>query len=149
MLEQSLARALSKGLDDMLADVLREPPGTPVERAALAQLEPVPAIRSEVLQFRWIKEQLARFTYKAGWRFDVLPDVVFGMGYFQTSFKCEDTYNPGVMTEVCKRVPLYSVPYGNPEVFARWLEAEIQDVEIHESREWLKRDGVIYNNPHA
>lgn len=147
MLDQTLTALLNQSIDRVLADVLLQERGTPIERAALAQLEPAPTLPPGFLQTKWIREQLARYTYKKGWKFSVVEGY-FGMGFFQTSFACEDTYNPGVMTEVCKRVPILAVPCGNEEAFARWLECEIQDVEIHESREWLKRDGKIYNDPH-
>jgi hypothetical protein len=91
----------------------------------------------------FIKAQLERFTYKAGWRFEVR------LFEFVIIFKCEDTYNPGNMIEVVRASPLWIIPCGNPETFAWWLAEEIKAVEIHESREWLKRDGKIYNDPHA
>lgn len=95
----------------------------------------------------WYREQLARFTYKPGWKFSIKPTVFSGVCLF-IAMDCEDTYNPGQMITIAKQCPLTFAPYGDPEPFAAWLAHEIKDVEIHESREWLKRDGMIYDDPH-
>ncbi len=34
------------------------------------------------------------------------------------------------------------------DAFARWLTSALFDIELHESREWLRRDGAIYDDPH-
>ena len=43
-----------------------------------------------------------------------------------------------------------AVPYyaETTEDFARWLASVLRDFEHHESREWLCRDGEIYDDPH-
>jgi len=37
---------------------------------------------------------------------------------------------------------------GDHEGFAKWLQRMIFDLERHESQEWLRRDGDIYDDPH-
>lgn len=98
-------------------------------------------------RIEWLTRELERWSYKPGWRLSVSNNMF--MPHFMTSFKCEDTYNPGSMIEPCKATPLFRVPIHDEDVFARWLAREVRDVEIHESREWLKRDGKIYDDPHA
>lgn len=100
----------------------------------------------ELERAAWIRRQLVRFTYKKGWSFSVSSNPY---ACFTIHFKCEDTYNPGEEIEVGKSTPLWMVPTGDEEVFALWLAGEIKDVEMHESREWLKRDGKIFDDPHA
>lgn len=39
-------------------------------------------------------------------------------------------------------------PAERSDYFAPWLGSVLQDFEIHESREWLRRDGAIYDDPH-
>lgn len=103
--------------------------------------------RADTMRVEWVREQLKRFTYKPGWRFTVFAH--FLMPQFVIRFKCEDTYNPGKSIEVGKATPLRFVPIGDEKAFAEWLAHEVKDVEIHESREWLKRDGKIFDDPHA
>lgn len=108
----------------------------------------------------WLQRQLDRFTYKPGWTFriDTTPTEGRG-GWGRTPFlltvtvRVEDTYHPGQMIDIGGSVLL---PYRLGEVrgpiaereFARFLIGRITDIELHESREWLKRDGEIYDDPH-
>lgn len=39
--------------------------------------------------------------------------------------------------------------YRDSEAFATWLQRALFQIEEHESREWLRRDGAIYDDPHA
>lgn len=96
---------------------------------------------------RWANEEIARFTYKHGWTFEVAP----GGFFLQVCMEVEDTHHPGNTVKIGKWVPLSSmgVRLRDPALFARMLAATIQEMEIHESREWLRRDGQIYDNPHT
>lgn len=98
--------------------------------------------------FVWFEAQLKRFTYKPGFKMRVQPNLGFMGPCILLTMKVEDTYHPGVFVEVMKPCPLEGVPAGNEQIFAQWLAGQLQELEIHESREWLKRDGVIYDNPH-
>lgn len=40
-------------------------------------------------------------------------------------------------------------PTTDPEQFARDLQTQLHTIEIHESDEWLRRDGELYDDPHA
>lgn len=58
------------------------------------------------------------------------------------------------MIPVSGKFPLFCVDQLNrdPSVaadfFQRDLERIIHRIEVHESQEWLKRDGTIINDPH-
>jgi hypothetical protein len=100
---------------------------------------------------RWVEQQLARFTYKPGWTFSARSNGMNGGIAVTVIMRVEDTYNLGQMVDVKGQLlltPFTFEPF-DEERFARRLADFLKDMEIHESREWLKRDGKIYDNPHA
>jgi hypothetical protein len=46
-------------------------------------------------------------------------------------------------------VPPYTFEDHDPEHFAAWLQHTLFEIEEHESREFLRRDGAIYDDPHS
>jgi hypothetical protein len=103
----------------------------------------------------WLRVELARFTYKPGWvlAFEPPPEDG-GRPSLVVDFVVQDSYHPG------REIPIHSrrqVPehftelpeWQRPEVFARWLGESLRRVEEHESREWLRRDGQVFDDPHA
>ena len=106
----------------------------------------------------WARRQLARFTYKPGWTFkvDVTGDHYFGGGLrVLATMKVEDSYHPGQTIEVGG----WSAPMMLPgetgegrktdeDWFAFHLTKHIQALEQHESQEWLRRDGKVFDDPH-
>jgi len=98
---------------------------------------------------RWVRDQLARFTYKPGWSFTVANDLIPSSSGVLIALvaRVEDTYNPGKHIEIggYRRAQIY---IRDPDMFAKQLASFIVELEIHESREWLKRDGQIYDDPH-
>lgn len=103
---------------------------------------------SSAKSVEWFETQLKRFTYKPGFKMTLHGDMFLGPCIMIT-MKVEDTYHPGTTVEVGKPCSLFGVPAGNEDVFARWLLHQLQELEVHECREWFKWDGVIYDNPHA
>lgn len=103
----------------------------------------------------WGQEQLKRFTYKPGWRMQLDPPLE-SLAEFDPDailsirFKTEDTYNPGRTVEIGmnQRIPMGMLSKRNEDLFARYLLDAIFKAERHEAQEWLKRDGVIFDNPH-
>lgn len=102
---------------------------------------------------RWLQRQLSRFTYKPGWTF-MITDVG-GAIALSIIVRVRDTYHPDRMIDVGKQV---FIPHHITDIthesaaeafFARFLSDHIKDIEIHESREWLRRDGHLYDDPHA
>lgn len=98
-----------------------------------------------------IEEELARFTYKPGWKFSIyaplLPSATSSRAWLKIDFEVEDTYRPGHQTRVGMRRPLLPY-YIDADHFAHWLVREIDRAEQHETREFLKRDGVMIFDPH-
>lgn len=102
----------------------------------------------------WLREQLARFTYKPGWRLAIVHSGGFSFTGYGAEYslrilvECEDTYHPGRMVSVgCER-PIWHAEHMDEASFARFVAYQLKEVEIHESQEWFKRDGVIWDNPH-
>lgn len=99
----------------------------------------------------WVADQLRRFTYKPNWQIQ-LDHRVFSNPQLLITMKVEDTYRPGVEVTVAATAPLALAPgvlAEDEDAFARWLAHQLQAIEVHESREWLKRDGKPFDNPHA
>jgi hypothetical protein len=104
----------------------------------------------------WARQQVARMTYKPGWKLliEELPLRSFMVPFYLiVTASVENTYRRG---ETIQIGGYYSVPWHfieNPSPdrdtqFARWVADQIKDAEIHESREWFKVDGGIFDNPH-
>jgi hypothetical protein len=96
----------------------------------------------------FVRKQLERFTYKEGWTFDVIKHALTGHA-LRVTFRCKDTYNPhGPTIDIGNMTSLLFIP-DDPDEFARWLGGHLRMMEAHESREWLRRDGKIFDDPHA
>jgi len=111
---------------------------------------------------RWVLDQLKRFTYRPNWtwtardlRYGSSPDVFSPLNMddveIRVWFEAEDTRRPGETVKVGDRriVPEYIVDHRDGDMFALWFAGLIRGMEDHESREWLRRDGNIYDDPHA
>lgn len=103
----------------------------------------------------WLRKQLARFTYKPGWTFSIEPTnpaLSYIRHYLTIVVDVEDTYRPGHMIKIGGQYPIFRDVHLTDEtaerMFALTLATHIESAEIHESREWLRRDGEIYNDPH-
>lgn len=103
----------------------------------------------DTIDLRWYQEQLARFTYKPGWSFRIEPTSFMAptVAMIVAVMEVEDTYHPGTKVKVSGVRELVGID-NNPNAFAMTLASLIQEMEVHEAREWLKRDGEIYDNPH-
>jgi hypothetical protein len=105
-------------------------------------------------EIMWAKEQLARFSYKPGWKFDIVA-VDSGI-MLKVKFTAADTYNPDKEIVIEGKFALMCMLDWErhrsqglaEEFFAKDMEHTIWRVEQHEAQEWLRRDGTIYNNPH-
>lgn len=100
---------------------------------------------------RWLSEQLARLTYKPGVTMEIVPSHLGGFGAewsVKVTMEVEDTYKPGETTKVSGQYPVWHSEAIDENTFVRQVARVLQDLEIHESREWLKRDGAIWDNPH-
>lgn len=118
-----------------------------------ASMEEANRLRPPTASVAWVRSEIARFTYKPGWRFEALavPGPLSGGGVQVRAFMTvEDTHQPGRMIEVFNVMHLsdYELAGRPAEWFAKRLANLIKDMEVHESREWLRRDGEILDNPH-
>lgn len=106
----------------------------------------------------WLQRELARFAYRPGWKLEIEPSG--GVLALQSPlvltgrFRAQDSYHPERMIPIVFRRPVPDwfddLPtWQRSEEFGRWLAAELMVVERHESREWLRRDGVVFDDPHA
>ena len=104
-----------------------------------------------------LQEVIDSLTYKPGWRFWVkrrpfdVPhwpdDVILHM-----EFDAPDANEPERMTIIGRDLLLpQALAYiidGAREGIIRWIMLSIRDMEIHESKEWLRIAGVRLDNPH-
>lgn len=86
---------------------------------------------------------LDRVSYRdPSWRFTVEPVLRF-------TATLPDSRNPGATTDVDVRAPIPAAALVGKREFLRWLQSRLAEHEYHESREWLKVDGRIWDDPHA
>lgn len=101
----------------------------------------------------WLTAQLARFTYKPGWTFFIVPTGrdLSAMGAewaLRIVVEVQDAYNPRQRIVVASHYPIWNGEFLTEEWFTQMVMKNIQGFEIHESREWFRVDGEIYDNPH-
>jgi hypothetical protein len=104
---------------------------------------------------------LKRCTYRPGWKLELSgaaegyrPDdytVHLDSTYsLVVTANVEDTYNPGRLTPIGSIFPLRGLEFlETPEEFMRLVQRALWRHEEHESQEWLKIDGKIYDDPHT
>jgi hypothetical protein len=100
----------------------------------------------------WSRDQLARFSYRPGWRLSIEPGISpWTSGTLLVRYRAPDSNHPERTTLIKFRTALPPADAfgGREELFAEWLQSTLLDLEWHESREWLRRDGEIYDNPHG
>lgn len=93
-----------------------------------------------------IAAHLERLTYRRGWTMRVYDGAWEGQHIVITT-DVEDTYNPGQTTtlDVHSMLP----PMLSTADLERWLAWRLARIEIHEAREWFRRDGAPVFDPHA
>lgn len=103
----------------------------------------------------WLRAQLERHTYRPDWRIEIhgsgIPDSVYGDHRLVVKAMVQDTYQPDrrILIKSQNIVPLHLAEMRDEQEFTRWLQQALFDIEMHESREWLRRDGKLFDNPHA
>lgn len=100
-----------------------------------------------VLAATQIGELLARFTYKPGWRFELVSDFDALGWALSVDFPAPHAMETGEWTVVHS---VYRVPWilSSEEHFWIWLQGILKEVEFHELREFFKVDGVALWRPH-
>lgn len=93
-----------------------------------------------------ISEHLKRITYKDGWTFLVRENPYEGpfiriLIVVPNSYMENETVTLGINS--------FLGEFETVEEFERWLLRRIIRIEIHEAREFFKRDGKVLSDPHA
>jgi len=108
----------------------------------------------------WLEEELARYTYKPGWKLTIvgadhfisgdLFENMFAWTHLEIRYETIDSYHPERTIPIGARliVPPYVAYEKDANAFRRWLEHNLDEMERHERREWLRYDGELVNDPH-
>ena len=99
-----------------------------------------------LLSTQVLRAHLAKLTYKPGWAFEVYDGRWEGQ-HVVIRVDVPDTFNPGetVTLDVHSMLP----PMRSTHQFEEWIAWRLARLEVHEMREFLKRDGRVIFNPHA
>jgi len=100
-----------------------------------------------VSELDWMREQLSRYSYRPGWTMALSPEA-FGGATLVVRYPATDSRDPSRQSWFeCRRL-LGPYPHLDPEWFARDIQHVLFEAEKHESREWLRRDGEVFDDPH-
>jgi hypothetical protein len=103
-------------------------------------------------QLAWMQHELARYTYRPGWEMTI-STVPNRPATLIVRYPAADSRNPGHERWFRAHRPIVQFPpppgVNREEWFARTLQAILLDLEAHESREWLRRDGQLVDDPHT
>jgi hypothetical protein len=93
-----------------------------------------------------IAAHLERLSYKDGWEFQVYDGRWEGQ-HIVIRTVVPDAFRPGetVTLDVHSMLP----PMRDTAQLEEWLAWRLGRIEVHEMREWLKRDGQVLFSPHA
>lgn len=89
---------------------------------------------------------LQRISYRPKWRFEVYEGRHEG-AHIAIHAVLPDAENPGETTLV--RIDSCIPPLKTFADFEEWLLWRVSICELHECREWLRRDGRPISDPHA
>lgn len=115
-----------------------------------------PAGESQRLDLAWLRAQLVRFTYRPGWRlaidapYSIVNDWI-GDPRLVVEYVAPDSQQPDrtIPLQLTMLIPSEIGWARDETLFAAWLARSLLLAEEHESREWLRRDGQICDDPHA
>lgn len=99
-----------------------------------------------MLTTQQLAEHLNSISYKDGWNFHVYDGAFEGQHLVITA-KLPDAFKPGesIALDIHSMLP----PMPSYEYFERWLLWRLARIEVHECREFLRRNGKVIFNPHA
>jgi len=97
------------------------------------------------LTLEQLQAEIKRYTYRPGWQMSVFQDPFEGPCFYLLAH-VQDAYNPTqtVPLGIRSNIP----PMRTVEAFGEWLQWRLIQVEIHEAREYLRRDNKILYDPH-
>ncbi len=99
-----------------------------------------------MLSTAYVQHHLARLTYREGWSFKAYEGRWEGQ-HIVIRTEVPDAFNPGqqVTLDVHSMLP----PMPDTTYLEAWVAWRLARIEVHEMREWLKRDGQVIYPPHA
>jgi hypothetical protein len=95
-----------------------------------------------------IQEHLKRITYKDNWTFSYYEGVWEGPHLNIYCSEIADSFNPGKMTALDIHCFLSPNDIASTESLEIFLMYRLARIELHEMREFFKRDGKIISSPH-
>lgn len=113
------------------------------------------------LDYMWAHAELARYTYKPNYTLAVVFESTPEWGgtgiYLAGTFHAPDSRHtppdappdwPVIRLNFKVPVPEFAIEHHDSDYFAVWLREVLHKIELHESDEWLRRDGCLLNDPH-
>ena len=104
------------------------------------QWEPMPLTVAQMV------EHLEHLTYRPDWMFELYTGRHEGP-HIAIHANLPDAERPGhnVVVRIDSNIP----PMRTVEDFEQWLLWRLSIIEVHEAREWFRRDGRPVSDPHA
>lgn len=99
------------------------------------------------LAYDELRFELENYSYRPGWELSVFMDPWEGPCLYVVA-EVPDAYDPGETTEL--RIRSNIPPIQSAAYFAIWLQWRLNQIELHESREYFRRiqDGRAVFDPH-
>lgn len=101
-----------------------------------------------MLSTQEIKDHLAKITYKPGWSFTYYDGVWEGPHLRIFCEAIEDSFNPGTTTVLDIHCFLSPNDIASTEALETYLMYRLGRIEVHEMREFFKRNGKVVSSPH-
>lgn len=101
----------------------------------------------QFLTFEALAQEITRYTYRPGWGLEVFNDPWEGPCLYVT-MTLPDAMDPTGKATTSIRVRSAVPPIPSAEYFGHWLLWRLDQIERHECREFLRRDGEQLFNPH-
>jgi len=93
-------------------------------------------------------EFFSRFTYKEGWTFEFEYFIDYNEYRLIIQAMFPDSRNPNRKVPVRNTSRLPDFRADDLELMIRFVRSRIQDLEIHESDEWIRLNGELVCDPH-
>lgn len=90
--------------------------------------------------------ELARFTYRPAWKLSVFVHPWEGP-FLRIRANVGNAYD-STADRIELRINSPIPPQRDAEAFGHWLLWRLGMVELHEAREFLRRDGTVFVDPH-
>jgi hypothetical protein len=103
------------------------------------------------MNIKELQIELGRWDYKPGWHLEIVSDPnlpEWSRCTLIVRLDADDAREPGRKARIQSRHDLPGHLIDTSEEFARFLQEILLEAERHEMREWLRRDGEIFDDPH-